>query len=279
MGKRSTSKKRGIQRGVAKHKIKSKALKLKEGERTVLGVAESFYVSTAAKCFEFWFYCCGKLYLAPFTRTESGEYVPLDRKSKLIHSFVWLAKLLMLLHKLVGTVVILLREGLKIETFMCTSHLLIYLVSFCISLGMIARPKETIDLLNSWPYILSCLKEIRKDVPSPFDDLSAALKIMAVLVATQGIAVAAALLTLAFSTLPTCYFPAAEYLGLIPDGMLPRFAWQLMFFPMEYLTYLPPMLSTPLCGSLFLILVGVHRMVGHELRLALRVFTPPLIRI
>ena len=266
MGKRSTGKKRGIQRGVAKHKIRSKPLKGKEGEQTVLGIGESVYFAIARKCFELWFYWCGKLYLAPFARTATGEYVPLDPRSKLIHYVVWSLKFLMQLHKLGGLGVMLWHGELRIETFMCTSHFLIYLTSFSISIGMIARPKETIDLLNSWPYILSCLRELRKDVPSPFDDLSAALKIIAVLVATQGIAFAAALLTLAFSTLPTCYFPAAEYLGLIPDGMLPRFAWQLIFFPLEYLTYIPPMLCSPLCGSMLLIFVGVLRTVGNELR-------------
>ena len=140
---------------------------------------------------------------------------------------------LMLLHKLSGLGIMLCSEELKIQTFMCTSHFLIYWVSFCISAVMVIRPRETMDLLNSFPFILSCLKESRKGVPSQFDDLSAALKIVAVLLATQGIAIAAALLSLAFSTLPTCYFPAAESLGLIPGGLLPRFAWQLIFFPLE----------------------------------------------
>ena len=173
---------------------------------------------------------------------------------------------MMLLHKLVGLVINGLHEGHTIETFMCTSHFLIYLVSFCISLVMVAKPQETMDVLNSFPFILGCLKQLGKGVPSKFDELSEALKIIAVLLATQGIAVAAALLSLAFSTLPTCYFPAAEYFGLIPEGTLPRFAWQLLFFPLEYATYLPPMLSAPLAGSTVLILVGVHRLVGNEIR-------------
>ena len=31
----------------------------------------------------------------------------------------------------------------------------------------------------------------------------------------------------------------AESVGLIPSGALPRFAWQLVFFPLEYLAYMP----------------------------------------
>ena len=266
MGKRTTGKKRGIQRGVAKHKIKSKALSARGSDRTFLGVGEQFYFSLARKCFEFWLYCCNKLHLASFTRNESGEYVLLDQKSQFIHYCVWSIKFVMLLHKTVGLVIILLREELNIKTFMCTSLFLIYFVSFCISFGMLARPKETIDVLNSCPLMLSCLKEFREDELSMFDNLSAALKIISVLIATQGIAIAAALLSLAFSTLPNCYFPTAEAFGLIPEGVLPRFAWQLIFFPLEYMTYLPPMYSAPLAGSVLLILVGVVKTVGSELR-------------
>ena len=268
MGRRFAGKQRGVLRGVAKYKIKSKALKAKEDERTLLGLRESIYFSLGRKCFEFWFYCCGKLYLAPFTRTETGEYVPLDRKSMLIHYVVWFVKFLVLLHKLVGTVRILLDEELKIQmAFMCACQFLVYFVSFGVSMGMIARPKETMDVLNSWPFILSCLKELRgTTAPAQYDVLSTSSKLIAVLVATQGIALMGPLFSLIYSTIPTCYFPMAESLGLIPEGLLPGFAWQLILSPLEYITYLSPMLSAPLSGSILLILEGVLSMVGHELR-------------
>ena len=218
------------------------------------------------KSFEFLFYWCSKLYLAPFTRTETGEYVSLDRKSKGIHYLVWFIMFLALLHKIVVLAIMLSDEELKIEAFICASQFLVYFISFGVSLGMIARPKESMDLLNSWPYILSCLKEVRGDGPSQFDDLSASLKLIAVVLAPQAIALGGPLLSLVYSTIPTCYFPMAQSLGLIPEGLLPRFTWQLIFSPLEYITYLPPMLSAPLSGSLLLILIGVLRMVCSELR-------------
>ena len=72
--------------------------------------------------------------------------------------------------------------------------------------------------------------------------------------------------SLIFSTLLACFFPTAERLGLIPEGLLPRFAWQLLLFPLEYATYLPPMLSTAFACSVFLILLGVSRIYLNELR-------------
>ena len=123
------------------------------------------------------------------------------------------------------------------------------------------------DLLNGWPGILSCIQEIREEPAlGPFDDISTTLKVITVLLVAQGIAFAAALLTIIMSNLPICLFPMAESLGLIPDGLLPRFGWQLLFFPLEYLTYLPPMLIAPYSGSILLIMVGVLKLYLQELR-------------
>ena len=266
MGKKSTSKKRGIQRGAAKHKIRSKLLTGKDSKRTVLGITASVYFSIGRKCFEFLLHGCGKLYLAPFTPTASGEYVPLDRKARLMHYFIWFLNFLTFLHKLGGLVTSLLQEDVNIETFMGTSVFVAYLAALCLSLSMIARPRETIDLLNSWPYILSCLKEVQSDVPSEFDDMSATLKLIALLAVTQGLAVGLALVSLPFSRLPTCVFPTAERLCMIPKGLLPRYAWQLVFLPIEYATHLPFMLSAAFAGSFILILVGVSRIYGNALR-------------
>ena len=267
MGKRSSGKKRGIQRGVPKNKIRSKPQTNKsDGKRRVFGIEESVYFSLGKRCFDFWFFWSEKLYLAPFARTATGnKYVPLGGRRKDVHYFAWFFMFLMFLHKTWGLVVILLSQELKMETFMCISQFLFYFDTFCLSLGVIVRPQETMDLLNSWPILLSFLKELRNDVPSPLDDISLALELIALFLMTQGVAVTSALLSLAFSTLPTCYFPLVESLGLIPDGVLPRFAWQLIFFPFEYVTALPAMLMESLAGSIILIVLGVYKLYTNEL--------------
>lgn len=83
---------------------------------------------------------------------------------------------------------------------------------------------------------------------------------------TQSIAVGAGILTVIIRNLPDCLFPLAEILGLIPEGVLTSFSWQLMFFPLEYLTYLPAMLVGPFSGSILLVLVGVLKLYLQELR-------------
>ena len=54
----STGKMRRIERGVAKHRIRSQPGKRKGGERQVLGIRETLHFSMARNFFEFWYYSC-----------------------------------------------------------------------------------------------------------------------------------------------------------------------------------------------------------------------------
>ena len=267
MGKKSTGRKRGMQRGVGKHKIRSKAIEARPGEDGFLGIRRSVYFAWGLKCFDLLYRGTEFFQLAPFRRTLSGEYVHLNSKQKTRYYAALGIGFVLMLQKLWGTAELLLFEELKIETFMCISLFLIYLVAFMIGLGIWARPQETMDLLNSWSKILACLEEIREGpLPTPFDDMSTTLKVIAVFLVTQGIAFAAGLLSLIMSHLPICFFPMAEKYGLIPEGILPRFCWQLVFFPLEYFSYIPPMFCAPFSGAILLTLMGVLKIYLEEVR-------------
>ena len=174
---------------------------------------------------------------------------------------------LMFLHKIWGLGSLLLQEELKAETFMCASNFLVYFASFSISLVMLVRPKETMALLNSWPLILSCLKQAGKPEPTQFDVMSEAVKLISFFAMTQGVAVSAPVCSLLVSTMPTCLLPTTESLGLIPQGLLPRFAWQLLFLPLEYATHIPPMLLASLVlGILLVLIIGLSRIYCRKLR-------------
>ena len=208
MGKRSTGRKRGILRGLGKHKIKIKPLEGQSGE-TVFGVKKSVVSDLGAKCFEVMYQGSVFFQLVPFRRTIGGEYIPLIWKQKVPHYAVLCLWFALTLHKLLGTLEILLFEELKVQTFICVTLFLIHLVAIGYSVGVWARPEETMDLLNSWPLILPCIQEIRKDkLPfSPFDDASTALKLILNLAVTQGVAFTAAVMTVMMSNLPVCLFP------------------------------------------------------------------------
>ena len=146
--KKRTSKTRVIQREGAKHKIQSRYPALEEGKLRVLGMEESVFFATGRICFDFWFYCCDKLYLAPFRRTNSGEYVPLDQRSYRIHCAVWATQFLLLLHKSWSLGAMLFYEELKVETFMCVSLFLVSFLCFCLSLGVTKRNNGHVEQLE-----------------------------------------------------------------------------------------------------------------------------------
>ena len=267
---RATWKKRIIQqRGVGKHKILPKAIdQQKKDTSTLLGISKSSYSHCGAKCFDFLFHGCVIFHVVPFRRTPSGKYVPLDWKQKIAHYAVLSLWIVLTVQKPFVILRMLLHEELRIETFICVSLFVIHFVAFMISLGTLARPQETIEVLNSHPGVLSCIQEIRHGKPrlNPFHDISASLQVVAAVLVAQGIAFAASIASLIWSDLPACFFPMAESVGLIPAGALPRFAWQLMSFPVEYLAYLPAMFIAPLSGGILMTELGVLKLYLQELR-------------
>ena len=271
MGKTSTRRKRGIQRGVGKYKIQSKIVEAEQVSNDGEGFLEfrrSAFITSGQKCFDILFRGIAFFQLAPFRCTLTGQYVPLNSKKTVRHYIALAIVVLFMLQKFVGTAQILLYEQLKVETFMCLSLFVIHFAAFMTSLGMWARPEQTLDLLNSWPKILACLEEIQGDGrhPTPFDNMSTSLKIIAPFLVCQGIALGTGVASLLFSNLPACFFPMAENFGLIPEGVLPRFGWQLVFFPLECLSYIPPMFAAPFSGAILVILMGVLKVYLDQVR-------------
>ena len=260
--------------GVGKHKIPLKAIdQQKIDHSTFLGIYKSSIFDFGAKCFDFLLHGCVFFHVIPFRRTGSGMYVPLDWQQKAVHyavlHYYWsmdctngaVQKPFVLLN-------MFLCEKVKIETFICVSLFLVHLVAFMVSLGVLVRPCETMDVLNSHPAILSCIQEIRHGAPrlSPFNDISASLQVIAAVLEAQFIAFGTAIISLLWNNLPVCFFPMAESVGLIPSGALPRFPWQLVFFPLEYVAYLPPMFMAPFTGSIIVAELGVLKLYLKELR-------------
>lgn len=240
--------KRGIQRGVLKHKIQKqpRAKRCEDNDQVVgggqefCGIAPSSYLSLGRSCFKI--LCDGMEYchLAPFKRTSQGQFVPLDTlKEKLWHCTMLAMMLALTVPRLWAVLEMLRLDELKIETFLCVSEFLVCFGSFTMSLGIWTQPRETMDLLNSWSNILGCLPQIQEGdsaiAPTPFDDVLTCIKIAFLLPVCQGIALSAALVNLIFSHLPFSVFATAERLDLIPPQLswMPRIIWHVVFFPVE----------------------------------------------
>ena len=97
------------------------------------------------------------------------------------------------------------------------------------------------------------------------DDLSTALQVITVLLVTQDIAIAAGILTVIFNTLPVCWLTVvADDLDLIPSGVISRFWWGVVFFPLEWITYIPPLFPSPVNRSVMLLGASMMKVYAHE---------------
>ena len=268
MGKRSTGRKRGILRGVGKYKIKIPRL-TEQNELSIFEVNKSFIAVMGAKGFELFFKTSVFFHLVPFRRTESGKYVPLTRKQKMAHVAVLFVGFAFATHKTLAALEMLLLEGMTAETFICVCVFLLYLAPMLISLGVWAQPEETMDLLNSWPYVLPCVQEIRGEglpVLSPFEDVNTTLKIMSSVLVTLVIVPGAGLMAVFMNNLPVWLLPLAQRLGLIPPNLLPPIGWKLLFMPLEYLTLIPPLMMGCFTVAILFVLVGNLKLYLQELR-------------
>ena len=234
-----------------------------------MGIYKASIIDFGAKCFDFLFHGCVFFHVVPLRRTASGKYITLHWKQKVVHYAVvglWIA---LTVQKPSAILKLLLSKKLRIETFICGSLFVIHFVALMVSLGTLARPRETMEVLNSHPDILSCIEAIRLGKPrlSPFNDISASLQVIVLVLVTQGIAFAGSISSLIWSDLPVCLFPMAENIGLIPfSGVVPRLAWQLVFFPLEYLAYLPSMFIGAFTASIVVTEVAVFKLYLQELR-------------
>jgi hypothetical protein len=162
---------------------------------------------------------------------------------------------------------VVIYDEISARFFVCVSMALVPTVAVLVGLPVWFRPKETIDLLNSWTQISERVKSIDPTAKShPLDNWSACLKTTANALDGQAIVVGMAAASLSISNLHVGYFTLAKDLGLVPDGMLPNWAWRIMFAPLEGLTTVPFMLISPLSANLFFMSIGALDIYLRQLR-------------
>ena len=177
---------------------------------------------------------------------------------------------LIMFHKLAVSAERVLFEELNVITFMCISGTFVYFVPSCMSLGITLKWQETVDMLNSWPRILACLETRRQrgtKRKAQFGNLSLALKLIALAVTVPIVVFAAVSLSILFKNLPVCLLPLAKGVGIVPKGeVLPYFTWQLIFFPLEVATAVPPLAAAGFSAGIMFIGVGVFKIYLDEVR-------------
>ena len=244
--KSSSSRKRGIAWGIPRHRVRPKDETDRRTEENIeknSRFRRSKLSSFGEKCFKFKTLCCTKLHLVGFTSSATGKFVPASRKDQIWHYIVAAFFLALSIEKIWGTTQMFKNEELRVESFLCLCLALIYGGGILLSLGVVLRPKETIDLLNSWAHISDSLESIDPSSQSrPLDNIPTCLKVISSLLVTQGICLAVLLFSFCMDDLPTFLFARVQRLGWLPEGLLPRWAWQILFAPMEWLMAQPYML-------------------------------------
>ena len=100
------------------------------------------------------------------------------------------------------------KKQLDIPTFICVSFFVIHVAPICVAVGVICRPLETTNVLNSWPQILSCLQRacggesFHYRNRLKYSRVSACLKIIALTALLAFGTVSAAVWSVVFTDLP-----------------------------------------------------------------------------
>ena len=252
------------------HSSGSRAASVAAHDPKFFGVKHELIFWAAEECFTTLSRLCSALCIVEFKQNASGGYVRYSRPRRWIHYGMLAMLNLSMLHKLVVSAERILFEELNAITFMCISGTLVYFVPWCISLGITLKWQETMDLLNSWPMILTCLETRRErgtKRKAQFGNLSLALKLIALAVTVPIVMFTAASLSILFENLPVCLLPLAKGVGIVQEpGVLPHLMWQLIFLPLEVAVAMPPLTAAVFSVGIVFISVGVFKIYLDEIR-------------
>ena len=237
--------------------------KIPKLEPTLLGARHATYFYVGRKCFVAYSHPCQKLRLVGFKQLATGTYVSQDQRDTILWFILLMVVIVAMGHKIWATVVVTARQGLGLETCGCIAVSLYLINSFCVSLGVVARPVESADVLNSWRHVFDLTGDDRLVGKSVLlEDILTALKLLTVILLYQVVALVASMASIAgpFTTMPVFLLPTIESLGLVPAAWpVPRLVWQLLLFPLEYAIFLQAAMAGSLCGSIFIITVGIQK--------------------
>ena len=181
MPRYARAKQRGLRFSIAKYGKKEKAFSTegKEscGNEKFCGIPTSQVSRAAETCFKLLCRSSCVLAIVPMDYRE-GRLVPSSRKRRIIHNagvaiFTFITAL-----RLAVTIPILQNKGLTVETILTLLMLFPYLTAACYGAPLIFRCTETLQLMNSWKYILECMERAAGQKLSGYEHLPLSLKVI-----------------------------------------------------------------------------------------------------
>ena len=203
-------------------------------------------------------YALGGVQFGMDVKSCDRRYVRGNLKRRLYHYMVTTLILASLIHKFWHFVTRFYeQESPDVETFMCMSLFMIHFVGWCNSLGLVYRPQETIQLMNTWKNLVESFDDSGET--STYDDINSSLEILICVPLMAGVGLANGVVSLLFSNLPVSMYPMSKAAGLIPDLGIHPFFWQLAFFPMELILGSIAMFNAGFGGMVLQESIGVQR--------------------
>ena len=272
MVKKSRTRYRGIQPGVQRHKILSRPV----NQKSIFDIAEKLlssenlqrFYTFSENCFHFYTDCSCSLCLVPLSVSAvKGRLEPASVKKLVLHYFMLTLLTVSMLHKLGVSVYMVMFESMDATTFMSVATFLACFVSLTASASSIFRSDVTIDLLAGWPQILACYPQKDGTVLGIVSNTKTAIVVSGLAVLGFVIGLGLSMISLILPSLPVCFLPLAEHVGLVSEqSQIPRIVWRFVFWPLEILTYLIPMLLAGFSTMTLMILAMVVRTCTNQLR-------------
>ena len=271
MPRKARGRRRTLQPGVQKHKIRSKNF----DEEGILDLLEQFIPQTnlhrlfnlAEKSFQLFTKINCKLCLIPYSLSDDGKLEPISRTKLWIHYLVLSVLAVSMMHKLIIFIFLISSGTLDTETFFCGAVSLCYVVAFSLSSSTLILPEETMDMINGWPKILMHFPDEDGKVMLLVANTKTAVVILEIAILMMVIASAGSGFSIVFRALPVTILVAAETAGLITTtSEVPRIVWKSLFWPLEFIMYGVPLLQAGWGGMVTILLAMVLMNCTNQMR-------------
>lgn len=270
--KRGNGKRRGINAGVEKHRIRSKMstteLKSKGHGGGICGIRATQISTLGEGSFTLIQCLCCFLRMLPMEYSSRGQLVMTGDWKRLGILYGMIAVLVASAVYKTITIPLLAQNGLTVETILCLFMLLAYLVGGTAVALNNWKAEETLQLVNSWRYTIACLQgATERQVVSPFESLSVSMRVIVSSSAVPATTLGLSLVVLVFPALPTSMHNAALLRPLLMYfGEDWSFLFRLACLPFESLLLLLLTLHIAFLANTFIVGIGTMRIYFDSIR-------------
>ena len=265
--RRNRNKRRGVQHGVQKHKIRSKGDKIfgqDPQDRRILGIKVAEISRSAQVCFTLLCRISCSTYALPMEFYFGKLSLTTSWKHLLLHYTLLAAAWTTFGLKVVICTSLLFEEGLMAHTLMSLVSLVPCMCAGTLGIGNIFKVRETVQLVNSWKVILDCLEEPKGRPVSGYEDLKLSLKIIAVAF-TAVLGIMGMIVTVfIFPDLPVASHNIFLRFGI--GCSINKRVLQVLCVPLELLLLMQPTICAAFGAAVLVIGIDVLKVYYEQLR-------------